>query len=455
MSLAERLVEDKGAVSLKSIIKSIEKEASKVAGTKLHVKKAEKDDYAKGMNFFFKEGGMLKIRPKSGGATLAKLTDQPKKGDYFLGVGKDGPSALAAMKPHKKGSTKKPKAKAKPVYKPKKTTNKAKIPGPKKDRVNGILLINDVGVDKDTWDRYATAAKDSADLLKKRGFGFILKTVRMYLRHGKPGIYGNYNMSKKIIEIFVNNMGYDVNPKDAMFTMVHELGHHYYYKEMPWSEHKKYKWYFKQAQKPTKKGQKSGDFPTAYAKTARYEDFAEIFTAYIGKGHSLSGKFTKHKYRLTRDSLDRLKSFLAFDKRINLKAEDENELTANLAAIEEMAPVTLGDEMDEDEDEDLQKEEWEGLVHIDEDDVAEFDEDEDEDEWTEVVLRAHPEPAGISDMSIEDIVQEFTDMPTKHGGMVSPSTRTGLGSAPQVDLRPEKEKKADAKGSKTKRAPAR
>lgn len=59
---------------------------------------------------------------------------------------------------------------------------------------------------------------------------------------------------------------------------------------------------------------------------------------------------------------------------------------------------------------------WEGLAHISADAVVGGD-------------------------PVADIMTELSDLPNKHGGAASPSTRTGLGTAPISDERPEQEKK--------------
>ena len=210
----------------RSIDKDVEKAASKVAGKPLHVAKT-KNLGTKGADYHFKEGGLLKVRPKLDGAVIAKLQGQPESSSRFVGVGTSDVTALASLKPEKRSKT----APIKPVAKP----------GPASADINGLTLINDVKVDETAWKLYAGAAKDAVDLLKRRGFGFMLKNVRMYLRQAtKPGVLGNYDMRKAVVEIFVNNLGASGKQISIMTTMVHELGHHYYYREIPRSMRKKY-----------------------------------------------------------------------------------------------------------------------------------------------------------------------------------------------------------------------
>lgn len=308
------------------LVKKVTKAASAAAKMKLKVETSKKS--AKGWDFTFKGGGKFKIRPKAETYTV-KLQGVPKPHYRYRG---DGPSlehALAALKPEKAGTPpikpKKPKGKALPW--------KTGEPGPTQANINGLRFHNDLGVDQETFDRYAMAAKDSVDLLKRRGFGFMVSKVSMHLRAGGPGIAGNYDMKTAEVEIFVNIIGAKTSPTKIMFTMVHELGHHYYYREISRAKRKSYRWFFGRAyggkapmtakggkRVPAKiaaKAHAAGAFPTQYGATVRYEDFAEIFAAYIGKGHALSTK-----YKLTPDIMQRFKSFMADDKRVDLREDD-------------------------------------------------------------------------------------------------------------------------------------
>lgn len=335
MSLFDRvLTEAKGlappdeakaqAAAQKKVLKTVKA----VTGLKLKVKNATASP--KGFDFYFVGGGRFKIRPRSDGAITVKLQGRPKPHYRYRGDGPTLDQALASLKPEKGGKhgatagaidvISKPTP---PAIKPKakgKKAKKKKEAGPASEKVNGVMLFNDMGVDQEVWTRYAKALNQSALLVKKRGFGFMLGNFTMHLRKGTGGAYGNYDMRGKYIEIFVPVLGYKASEPSIMLTMVHEMGHHYYYREIPRPTRKKYRWYFDQAKKPTKGGAKTGDFPTHYATTKRYEDFAEIFAGYIGRGHHIA---SKKSYQLTPDIMDRFRTFLAFDKRLNLKGEDE------------------------------------------------------------------------------------------------------------------------------------
>jgi 2'-5' RNA ligase len=305
--------------------KKILKVANKITGTKLKVQNANVSH--KGMDFYFAGGGRFKVRPRSDGSITAKLQGRPKPHYRYRGDGPSLDQALASMKAEKKGKHGQTVTAIdaitkglSPAITPKVKGKKAKpsVPaGPTSEKVNGVMLFNDMGVDQKVWDRYAMALKDSANLVKKRGFGFMLGNFIMHLRKGTGGAYGNYDMKKKIIEIFVPVLGYKASNESIMLTMVHEMGHHYYYREIPRPKRKEYRWYFDKAKET------GGEFATAYGSTKRYEDFAEIFAGYIGKGHQIA---SKKSYVLTPDIMQRFRTYLAFDNRINLK-EDEDKLT--------------------------------------------------------------------------------------------------------------------------------
>ncbi len=368
------LHEKKGDLSGSALGKEVEKAASKIAKKPLHIDKHSVSP--KGHDFTFKEGGRFKIRPKPDGAVLAKLQGQPKPHYRYLGVGTDAASAIAALKPEKKAKTKKVlpgiavktgKVPAPPAYIPDpdnpnveipnpkfkswflaqppevqaalakkvmgKAAKKAKLdvsvkkavvkkgpPAPDHANINGLRLYNDMGVDADVWERYAYAAKHSVDLLKRFGFGFMLKNVTMHLRKSKSmGVLGNYDMKTKTVEIFVNAIGKKASEPSIMSTMVHELGHHYYYREIPRARRKSYRWYFDMAKQPTKGGKKTGDFPSDYGATKRYEDFAEIFAAFYGRAYKLKPK----RYKLTPDIMDRFRTFMKQDDRIKVYEDEE------------------------------------------------------------------------------------------------------------------------------------
>lgn len=302
------------AAAQKKILKTV----YKLTGLKLKVKNATVSH--KGFDFEFAGGGRFKIRPRSDGSITVKLQGRPKPHYRYRGDGPTLGQALAGMKAEKKkgkyGATATAAAAiakpTSPMASPKKAKPKVP-PGPASEKVNGVLLFNDMGVNQVVWDRYARALKDSADLVRKRGFGFMLKNFVMHLRKGTGGAYGNYDMRKKTIEIFVPVLGYKASNTSIMLTMVHEMGHHYYYREIPRPKRKQYRWYFDRAKET------GGDFATSYASTKRYEDFAEIFAGFVGRGHQFA---SKKAYVLTPDIMTRFREFLAFDSRINLK-EDE------------------------------------------------------------------------------------------------------------------------------------
>lgn len=353
----------------------------------------------KGLDAAFKEGGSFKIRPKEGGVVVVKLQGLPSDDSRFIGVGNSIGAALAAMKPEHEHMVQQgqaaeplpasPKPPADKEFKPSSTAtptspgattpadvgvaiapkapepkapepkaeNPKKAPpqkGPAREVIGGQALHNDMGVDQETFDTYARALALASELLKRRGFGFLLGRTTMHLRKGKSGVLGNYTGAEAAtlnpeVEIFPNNFG-NASVADIAVTMVHELGHHYYYKEIPRALRKTYGWYFDKAwgdagipdsweKKKLSPGEKSkkihaamaaGKFPSAYGATKRYEDFAEIFAAFIGRGTKLADK---KQYQLTPDTMQRFRTFLSQDKRINLKAEW-------LLGRRDLAPIT-------------------------------------------------------------------------------------------------------------------
>lgn len=66
--------------------------------------------------------------------------------------------------------------------------------------------------------------------------------------------------------------------------------------------------------------------------------------------------------------------------------------------------------------------------------------------------RPRPGPVRVSDIdvdiTVDDLLREFSDFPNKYGSTQPGSNRSGMGTAPDVDPRPEQEKKDSAKGKK-------
>lgn len=266
---------------------------------------------SKGLDAPFKQGGMFKLRI-AGDKIAAKFKGMPQAHSRWIGLGKTIPAAIADMKPVLQQSKPLPEPTAPDPSAP------GVKPGTEREVVGGVALHNDAKLNQKTFDVYGEALKLATDLLKKRGFGFLIGKFTMHLRTGKPGILGNYtgaaaSEQNPEVEIIVNNFGSNPDPTSVALTMVHEIGHHYYYyKEIPRAMRKKYEWYFEKAKKT------GGDFPTSYAETKRYEDFAEIFAGFVGQGWKRAeGK----GYKLTPDIMQRFRTFLADDKRIDLRAE--------------------------------------------------------------------------------------------------------------------------------------
>jgi hypothetical protein len=366
----------------------------------------------KGFDTSFKGGGQFKLRPKPD-VVLAKLYGLPKPADRWLGVGKSIPEALANMKLEAPGAPEEPEAPAPAVApsppvapssppvlppKPKKVKSQlpspAKTPGPEREVIGGQALHNDAGVDQETFDRYANALQDATEMYQRRGFGFMLGNFTMHLRKGKPGILGNYTGAEHKtvnpeVEMFVNNLDKG-NHDDIALTMIHEIAHHYYYKEIPRGLRKTFDWYYEKTfgsggslkrdwvisfvdengqdrvvqlkrqsfsseakavaaareveglgpewkvakatppasssaiSKQQAAATAAGSFASDYGASSRYEDFPEVIASFVGRAVKRDPKIMKYQ-PLTQEQIQRLRSFLSQDKRINLKAESEVE----------------------------------------------------------------------------------------------------------------------------------
>jgi hypothetical protein len=68
----------------------------------------------------------------------------------------------------------------------------------------------------------------------------------------------------------------------------------------------------------------AGKFASEYGASSRYEDFPEVIASFVGRAVKRDPKIMKY-HPLTQDQIQRVRSFLSQDKRLNLKAESEVE----------------------------------------------------------------------------------------------------------------------------------
>lgn len=329
------------------LYRAMRKKAEKLSGKKIPKKPVKTSWLPKGLTVDFEGGGVFKIRPKSGGVFLAKFYGLPTPTSRFLGAGNSvaaaidsmqdevvfkskqagghiappkppAPGPVATPEPKGKKQTKK-KPKGKQVW-PKPDAYLQGDPGPDVANVNGVRLHNTLGVNRATFDKYATALHLAVEDYKRHGFGFMFGRFGMYLKVGKGGALADYYGAryKEVnpdINIYVNVIesgGYGAM-QDIKLIMIHEMAHHFYYKVLPRSLRKKYKAIYAHAK----------EYPSTYAMPpqkvfgggGRYEDFPEIFAAFIGKGHKIPG--LKKPYKLTADMMNRVKALLAMDPRVD------------------------------------------------------------------------------------------------------------------------------------------
>jgi hypothetical protein len=192
---------------------------------------------------------------------------------------------------------------------------------PREGLLGGFKVYNTVGLRLASWDDFGQVMTVVSQLLKRKGFGFLSKTP-VYIKQ-RPGrkvkvkatgdelqIGAVYNISTGHVEFYVDGQRGRFDHNFAVEIMVHELGHRYYYKEMPRKAQKQYNWYFR----------KAVSYPSSYAQNAPEEDFAEIFTSYVGRGYRRVGS----GYRIDKDIFQRFRSALNMDpkvKKLDVRAE--------------------------------------------------------------------------------------------------------------------------------------
>lgn len=172
--------------------------------------------------------------------------------------------------------------------------------GDRPDRVSygGIDFINEIGTTSTFLDMIVRAVKPGIDRLKKFApevlYGEVVITDRAYSFKKKSGeaamANGLYRYWVDTVDLIFGAISTG-ELADVGYTLVHELGHRYYYQFMDEGQRERYKDFFD-------KLRSSG--VTAYAGENEAEDFAESFTNYV-----LNDGFMRD-----RDARDRFKAIM-------------------------------------------------------------------------------------------------------------------------------------------------
>lgn len=171
-----------------------------------------------------------------------------------------------------------------------------------------VPLVDELGLSDERIEFYKDAVSRAARLLQRHGFGFIIGQVSVRLRYNNGRELASYNIRKKQIRVTVlRHSTWHESAPAAVTTMVHEMGHHYYYNEISRRERNRYKWLFRRAK----------EFSSFYATQNAAEDFAETFAAVVGEGIVLHPV----RFALPTDVLDRFLAFVGQDPRVEISCD--------------------------------------------------------------------------------------------------------------------------------------
>jgi len=199
--------------------------------------------------------------------------------------------------------------------------------------VCGFMVVNQVGVHKTVYDEVAHMLNSVRQILTRRGLSNATNSIPIVYRgKSKVGgtvkvldtgaelnIAGRYYHDGRYVEILFDDTNFDVTtsacdrhyPPDMVTILLHEIGHYYYYNRLSASARGQHEFMFKQAT----------SFPSSYAKNNPAEDFAELWTAYLGRGYTMNVRSVNpganiRSYTMTNDCWERFKAVIASDPRL-------------------------------------------------------------------------------------------------------------------------------------------
>jgi hypothetical protein len=195
---------------------------------------------------------------------------------------------------------------------------------PRGGNVAGFALDNEIGVRQSTYALVARLLNSVRQILDRRGLSGATRNIPIVLRglssypkkvhvaatgQNLPAA-GLYYHEARVIAIMIRDEDVsggtdsiqDFAP-DMVGTILHEIGHYYYYNRLSAAAKAHHEKYFRNAT----------SWPSSYARNNASEDWAELWTAYLGRQYYREGH---QGYTLDNECWNRLKSTIAMDPRL-------------------------------------------------------------------------------------------------------------------------------------------
>lgn len=175
-------------------------------------------------------------------------------------------------------------------------------PIPRGGSVAGFAVVNKVGLSKGLYHLVGELLRAARSILDGKGLGSATQSVPIIYVDDSEGVKvtvsasgqelpsaGLYWHERRVITIMFPNSDMALSASSAAYqipfhmlgTLLHEIAHYYYYNRMSSAARSRHAEMFRRAQ----------SFPSTYARQNEAEDFAELWTAYLGRqfyreGHS-------------------------------------------------------------------------------------------------------------------------------------------------------------------------
>lgn len=200
-------------------------------------------------------------------------------------------------------------------------------PVPRGGNVAGFIVTNEVGLSKALYNSAAKLLVSVRQILSRKGLDPATQNVPiLYMGKSKSprkGVMKDtgaefdaagwyfHERGKVVGLVFDDDNVLDVTVQDSesslpwhlVGTILHEIGHYYYYNRLSSAARSHHKALYS----------KASTYPSSYAKQDAGEDFAELWTAYLGRQYYRDGH---SGYSLTNECWHRFKSTIALDPRL-------------------------------------------------------------------------------------------------------------------------------------------
>jgi hypothetical protein len=193
---------------------------------------------------------------------------------------------------------------------------------PRGSNVAGFAVDNELGVTSWTYSDVAKLLNTVRQILDRRGLSGATRNVPIVLRGSSKyttkvhvaatgmnlPAAGLYYPDSRVIAILLPDDPvlygeHSTLPRELVGTILHEIGHYYYHNRLSAAAKDHHSKYFRNAT----------SWPSSYAKNNASEDWAELWTAYLGRQYYREGH---QSYTLDNECWNRFKSTIAMDPRL-------------------------------------------------------------------------------------------------------------------------------------------